>query len=92
MNTEVFIKGERKYISYRVQARDSEAEFLIRNCSWQLIKQGVIESEGEGEIDGHLIHVLIEPKEAHKYYSLVITYSIANQELKEITLIEVVDP
>lgn len=92
MNAETFVKGERKYISYKVHARDSDAKFIIRNCQWQLIKQGVVESEGEGEIDGHLIHVLIEPKEVYKYYSLVITYSIANQELKEITLIEVVNP
>lgn len=92
MGAETFIRGERKYISYKVLARDSNAEFVIRNCRWQLIKQGVVESEGEGEIEGHLIHVLIEPMTAYKYYNLVISYSVANQELKAITLIEVIEP
>lgn len=89
---ERFILGERRYISWEVKARDSKAEFIIRDCTWTLYKHGEIESQGTGEIDGHTIHVLIEPKEALRYYNLVVTYTIANQELKTALQIEVIKP
>lgn len=89
---EVFILGEKRYISYEVFTRSGDKNFTIRNCRYQLIKNGEIESSGEGEIDGHTIHVLVEPLTAYKSYNLVITYEIADQVLKEMLQIEVINP
>lgn len=92
MYTERFILGEKKYISFEVKSREGKKDFIVRACEYELYKNGEIESYGEGEIDGHTISVLIEPKTAYKSYNLIVTYSIASQILKEAVPIEVIEP
>ncbi len=92
MDIEQFIEGEHKYISYVVYARDSASDFVIRDCTWKLYKEGELLTEGQGEIKNHTIHILLGPLTAYKYYMLEISYLIANQKLKSLTKIEVISP
>lgn len=76
-----FDVGERRHVKLLIHATDS-APFMIRNARWELRYGGVVESDGECEIDGHIVDSLISP-ERRTTYILRIEYEIANEVLVE---------
>lgn len=63
--------------------------FEIENARWELCNDDIIEDNGDCVIDGHCMNTLIKPLKAGNY-QLYIKYQIADEELIEKIIVEVV--
>lgn len=82
-----FDKGERRHVKLLIHAVD-DAPFTIRDARWELAWAGKTETEGECEIDGHMLDMYISPMNK-AIYRLKVTYVIADETLVEQIDVEV---
>lgn len=83
-----FILGEDKYIKFLIYSTKND-EFTIENASYTLLKDGMVETNGICNIEGHYISVKLKPKEPSTLYALIIKYEIAGEIFKKRIDIEV---
>lgn len=82
-----FILGERRKIYLEITSTD-DADFLIRNATWEITKYNETLEQGECTIDGHTLVAMVEPDDRGQY-SLIFTFEIGGELLKESVTINV---
>lgn len=76
-----FKAGERRHVELLIHATDG-SPFAIRNAKWTLEYSGETESNGECEINGHIIDALISPQKRTTYI-LRMKFEVADEEREE---------
>lgn len=76
-----FYAGERRHVEVLIHTTDG-SPFTIRNAKWTLEYSGEIESNGECEINGHIIDALISPQKRTTYI-LRMKFEVADEKREE---------
>ncbi len=74
--------GESRHVRLLIKSANDQA-FVVRNATWELLKDGEPETSGECLIDNHIIDAFITPQEK-AIYKLKFKYQIADEILIEI--------
>lgn len=85
MNKLNFLLGEKRKIWLEITSTEGSA-FLIRNAKYELKKHGKTEIEGDCQVVDHTIITTVQPQETGQY-SLIYTYEIGGETLKEEVII-----
>jgi hypothetical protein len=83
-----FNLGESRHVKLLIKSANKEA-FVIRTAKWELLKKGVLESQGDCSIDEHIIDAYISPLNTGTY-KLRFTYEIADETIIEVIEVVVV--
>lgn len=89
MNCREYKLGEKKYVDYEIRPKNTADTLVISSATWKLKKDGIIESEGDCEINELTVSALIAPTSRCQYI-LTVTVEVAPETIIEECLISVI--
>lgn len=87
MNAVKFLLGEKRKVWLEISVVDN-ADFLIRNATFELEKYDKHLDQGECTIDGHTIIAFVNPPERGQF-DLIFTFEIGGEIVKEKVVVTV---
>ncbi len=83
ISSRTFILGEEKYVEFEVGSRNPNESIVVTNATYKLIYHKTEETECEGncEIDGRYLRILLAPTQRGIYH-LLLTVEVPPEILK----------